>query len=139
MALADLTHLLNRLVGERIVLNLEHDAALNPIRAKADLTLSVLSYAGEVRVGPRRMLAVGAASGIVAFVPEHHYHVYILASRTRRLYVGVTRNLMHRLQQHRVALPLLQPARLDAARAYLDRMVDEDIPPEMLDLLGKLG
>ena len=27
----------------------------------------------------------------------------------------------------------------NALRAAYDRMVDEDIPPEMLDLLGKLG
>ena len=31
--LADLMHLMNRLVGERIVLSFEHDPALNPIRA----------------------------------------------------------------------------------------------------------
>src|SRR5207253_2031823 len=29
------------------------------------------------------------------------YHVYILASRTRVLYVGVTGHLLHRLHQHR--------------------------------------
>jgi putative endonuclease len=29
------------------------------------------------------------------------YHVYILASRTRTLYVGVTGNLARRLRQHR--------------------------------------
>ena len=29
------------------------------------------------------------------------YHVYILASRSRRLYIGVTGHLAHRLQQHR--------------------------------------
>jgi len=32
-ALSDLTHLLNRLVGERILLNLTHDSRLGPIRA----------------------------------------------------------------------------------------------------------
>jgi putative endonuclease len=33
---------------------------------------------------------------------EHHeYFVYILASRSRVLYVGVTRDLSHRLVQHR--------------------------------------
>ena len=29
------------------------------------------------------------------------YYVYILASKSRRLYVGVTRNLEHRIYQHR--------------------------------------
>src|SRR5699024_11008214 len=31
--LADLMHLMNRLVGERVELSFEHDPALNPIRA----------------------------------------------------------------------------------------------------------
>jgi putative endonuclease len=30
------------------------------------------------------------------------YHVYILASRTKRLYVGVTGNLAFRLHQHQI-------------------------------------
>ena len=33
------------------------------------------------------------------------FYVYILASRTRRLYVGVTRDLVRRLEQHRTAGP----------------------------------
>lgn len=32
---------------------------------------------------------------------EHSYFVYILASRSRTLYVGVTRDLVRRLYQHR--------------------------------------
>ena len=32
---------------------------------------------------------------------EHHYFVYILSSRSRTLYIGVTNNLGRRLQQHR--------------------------------------
>jgi putative endonuclease len=32
------------------------------------------------------------------------YYVYILASRSRRLYVGVTSNLLRRLAQHRAGL-----------------------------------
>jgi putative endonuclease len=30
-----------------------------------------------------------------------HFHVYILASRSRVLYTGVTRDLLRRIQQHR--------------------------------------
>ncbi len=32
---------------------------------------------------------------------EHHYYVYILASRSRTLYIGVTNNLTRRVEQHR--------------------------------------
>jgi putative endonuclease len=31
---------------------------------------------------------------------EHEYYVYILASRSRNLYTGVTNNLLHRTTQH---------------------------------------
>ena len=32
---------------------------------------------------------------------EHEYYVYILASRSRTLYTGVTNNLLYRTTQHR--------------------------------------
>ncbi len=32
---------------------------------------------------------------------DHEYYVYILASRSRTLYIGVTNNLLHRIAQHR--------------------------------------
>jgi putative endonuclease len=32
---------------------------------------------------------------------EHQYFVYILSSRSRTLYIGVTNSLLHRLHQHR--------------------------------------
>jgi putative endonuclease len=32
---------------------------------------------------------------------EHYYFVYILSSRSRTLYIGVTNNLTRRLQEHR--------------------------------------
>ena len=35
---------------------------------------------------------------------EHRYYVYVLANRTKRLYVGVTRDLARRLHQHRTGL-----------------------------------
>ncbi len=31
----------------------------------------------------------------------HHYYVYILSSRSRTLYIGITNNLHRRLAQHR--------------------------------------
>ncbi|HEX4156329.1 MAG TPA: GIY-YIG nuclease family protein [Acidobacteriaceae bacterium] len=34
---------------------------------------------------------------------EHHYYVYILSSRSRTLYIGVTNNLTRRVQEHRRA------------------------------------
>ncbi len=36
---------------------------------------------------------------------EHFYCVYILASTSRRLYVGVTNDLARRLQEHRASRP----------------------------------
>jgi putative endonuclease len=32
---------------------------------------------------------------------DHEYYVYILASRSRTLYIGVTNNLLNRITQHR--------------------------------------
>lgn len=32
---------------------------------------------------------------------EHHYHVYILSSRSRAIYIGVTSDLMQRIACHR--------------------------------------
>ena len=32
---------------------------------------------------------------------EHHYYVYILSNKSRTLYVGVTNNLLSRVEQHR--------------------------------------
>jgi putative endonuclease len=34
-------------------------------------------------------------------MPEHHYYVYILASKGRRLYVGVTNQLASRVAVHK--------------------------------------
>jgi putative endonuclease len=35
--------------------------------------------------------------------PEHHYYVYIVASRTHILYIGITDNIERRVEQHRNA------------------------------------
>lgn len=35
---------------------------------------------------------------------QRTYYVYILANRTRRLYVGVTNNLVRRLHEHRMGI-----------------------------------
>jgi len=32
---------------------------------------------------------------------EHHYYVYIVASRSRTLYIGITNNLERRIEEHR--------------------------------------
>jgi putative endonuclease len=37
-------------------------------------------------------------------MPSRNYTVYILASRSRRLYIGITNDLSHRLCQHRIGL-----------------------------------
>jgi putative endonuclease len=44
----------------------------------------------------------GSASSYPAAMPrEHHYYVYILSSRSRTLYIGVTNNLSARVREHR--------------------------------------
>jgi putative endonuclease len=35
--------------------------------------------------------------------PEHRYYVYIVASRTHTLYIGITDNIERRIEQHRNA------------------------------------
>ena len=34
-------------------------------------------------------------------MPAHTYHVYVLANRTRCLYIGITRDLSRRVWQHK--------------------------------------
>ena len=50
--------------------------------------------------------------------PEYSFFVYILASQSRTLYVGVTGNLSARVMQHRE-----QVAGSFTARYYIDRLV----------------
>jgi putative endonuclease len=35
--------------------------------------------------------------------PDHHYYVYIVASRSHTLYIGITDNIRRRVEQHRNA------------------------------------
>ena len=42
-------------------------------------------------------------------VDDHQYYVYILASRSRTLYIGVTNNLLNRIAQHRRTKPAASP------------------------------
>jgi putative endonuclease len=44
------------------------------------------------------------------------YHVYVLASLTRRLYVGVTNDLVRRLEEHRAPGAAGFPARYNINR-----------------------
>ncbi len=37
--------------------------------------------------------------------PEYHFYVYILASRSRQLYIGMTNGIAARVQKHREARP----------------------------------
>jgi len=36
---------------------------------------------------------------------EYHFWVYILSSRSRNLYIGITNNLIHRIATHREEVP----------------------------------
>ncbi len=47
---------------------------------------------------------------------EHRYFVYILASRSRTLYIGVTNDLRSRLAQHRERVPGSFTARYNIER-----------------------
>ena len=49
---------------------------------------------------------------------EHEYYAYILASRSRNLYIGVTNNLLRRITQHREG-----SADSFTARYKIDRLV----------------
>ncbi|WP_158785943.1 GIY-YIG nuclease family protein [Granulicella sp. L46] len=53
---------------------------------------------------------------------EHRYFVYILSSRSRTLYIGVTNNLSRRLQEHRDGSPtsFTQRYRIDRL-VYVER------------------
>jgi putative endonuclease len=53
---------------------------------------------------------------------ERHYFVYILSSRSRTLYIGVTNNLSRRLQEHRDGSPtrFTQRYRIDRL-VYVER------------------
>ena len=41
---------------------------------------------------------------------EHRYFVYILSSKSRRIYTGVTNNITRRVAQHKPGIPRFHPA-----------------------------
>ena len=47
---------------------------------------------------------------------EYHFWIYILASRSRTLYIGVTNNLVHRTATHRQQIPGTHTARYNIHR-----------------------
>jgi putative endonuclease len=52
---------------------------------------------------PRRHVRHGAPRAPLGS-PMHSYHVYILASIGKTLYIGVTNDLSHRVQQHKTGM-----------------------------------
>ena len=55
-------------------------------------------------------------------VREHFYYVYIMASRSRTLYIGVTNDLRVRVLQHRQLVPGSFTARYNITRlVYFER------------------
>jgi putative endonuclease len=50
---------------------------------------------------PHPMVSFRPQGGICFTAPMHRYHVYILASRSRTLYVGVTGDIIRRILQHK--------------------------------------
>jgi putative endonuclease len=72
------------------------------------------------------------ASGTMLCLMARTYFVYILASETRELYVGVTNNLDRRLAEHRSEH---NPGSY-SARHGTTRLVIEQTNPDRRDLAG---
>ena len=83
-SLSDLTHLLNRLVGEKILLQLDHDAALLPVRAdRRQLDQVIMNLVvnardamqdgGTIRVETRNVILESALQRDRASVPAGEY------------------------------------------------------------------
>lgn len=83
-SLADLTHLLNRLVGERITLHLDHDTSLHPIRAdRRQLDQVIMNLVvnardamedgGAIRIETRNVVLESALQRDRASVPAGDY------------------------------------------------------------------
>jgi putative endonuclease len=47
---------------------------------------------------------------------EYHFWVYILASRSRNLYIGITNNIHYRTEKHRESIPGTHTARYNIHR-----------------------
>jgi len=68
--------------------------------------------------------------------PEHHYYVYIVASRSHILYIGITNNIQRRVEQHRNAeLPgftaMYRCARKSFSEKYLTLAIELSSRPEL--------
>ena len=63
---------------------------------------------------------------------ERHYYVYMLASRTRRLYVGMTNDLERRVWQHRTRA-------IDGftSKYNIDRLVWHESTGQVLDAIAR--
>ena len=63
---------------------------------------------------------------------ERHYYVYMLASRTRRLYVGMTNDLERRVWQHRTRA-------IDGftSKYNIDRLVWYESTGQVLDAIAR--
>jgi putative endonuclease len=71
------------------------------------------------------MIFVTAIYSLKGVSMRHTYYVYILANRTRRLYVGVTNNLLRRIHEHRTGQKSVFAHRYNINRlVYLESTYD---------------
>jgi putative endonuclease len=79
---------------------------------------------------------------------EYHFWIYILASRSRNLYIGITNNLKRRVIQHRKQVPSTYTARYSIHRLvyfeyfqYVDKAIAREkqlkhwTPQQKIDLI----
>ena len=89
----------------------------------ASRRLVIPSEARDLLFGPRDHLDAGVMS--------RTYYVYILASRSRKLYVGVTRFLLRRIRQHRAG------ECAHTARFRITRLVHVETTPDVRMALAR--
>ena len=63
---------------------------------------------------------------------ERQYYVYMLASKTRRLYVGMTNDLAHRVWQHRT-----KAVEAFTSKYNVDRLVWYETTDQVLDAIAR--